>query len=173
MFARGQHLPNACHIAGGTAGASSTGCAGIAARGKYQRPKLKVICVWCVNVCIQVRVLDDDQKHDSSCVIESIAQCLEKVAATSATCFWCGRHSSFVIQFGSRPDLLQPVPESSWGTLTSNSAMHRSVNTLSVRSWQCFQVKEECVRKNVPMPTSLVVCATPACLCAGPLGGST
>lgn len=47
---------------------------------KFHRPRAKVHGVWAIGWCLQVGVLDEDQRHDSSCVIELVARTLERVA---------------------------------------------------------------------------------------------
>lgn len=36
------------------------------------------MCVWVVNILVAIRIMDETQMHDSSSVIESIAQAIDK-----------------------------------------------------------------------------------------------
>lgn len=60
----------------------------VCARGRYIRPRLKVAAAWAVGVVLSVRIMDETTAHDSSSVIQMIAECLEEVterlAETSA-----------------------------------------------------------------------------------------
>ena len=50
-----------------------------AVRAKHVRPTLKLHGAWCFGWVLDLWVLDEPTKHDSSCVIEIVALCLERV----------------------------------------------------------------------------------------------
>ena len=47
----------------------------------YDRPRCKIHGVWAFGFCISIFVMDDNQKHDSACLIECIALTLEIIVA--------------------------------------------------------------------------------------------
>ena len=49
-----------------------------APRSKHQRPRLKVHGAWAFGYVLEIFVMDDVAKHDSSCIIEILALTLEK-----------------------------------------------------------------------------------------------
>ena len=53
-------------------------------RAKHQRPRLKVHGVWCYGYTLNISILDDCSRHDSSAIIEMISQAVEDV---SWSCF--------------------------------------------------------------------------------------
>ncbi|CAJ1406435.1 unnamed protein product [Effrenium voratum] len=52
-----------------------------AALAKYNRPRLTLHGVWAFGRTLQLRVLDEPTRHDSSCIVEAIAHTLEEVFA--------------------------------------------------------------------------------------------
>lgn len=55
------------------------GLRGLASWSNLQRPRCKVHGVWALGWCLTIGVLDDDQAHDSTCVLELVSQTLERV----------------------------------------------------------------------------------------------
>lgn len=53
-------------------------------RDKHQRPRLKVHGAWAFGYCLNIFTIHDNGKHNSSCIIEILAQTLEEV-------FWMHR----------------------------------------------------------------------------------
>ncbi|CAK9073825.1 unnamed protein product [Durusdinium trenchii] len=47
---------------------------------KHQRPRLKVHGVWCYGYTLNISILDDCSRHDSSAIIEMISQAVEDVS---------------------------------------------------------------------------------------------
>ena len=46
-------------------------------RSKHQRPRLKVHGVWAYGYIVNISVMDEVSRHDSSCIIEMISQTIE------------------------------------------------------------------------------------------------
>lgn len=46
-------------------------------RAKHQRPRLKIHGVWAYGFTVSICVMDEPARHDSSAIIEMVAQCIE------------------------------------------------------------------------------------------------
>lgn len=58
-------------------------------RSKYQRPRLKVHGAWAFGFCLNIFVMDDPSRHDSSAIIEILAITIEDDPGLEFTClFW-------------------------------------------------------------------------------------
>jgi hypothetical protein len=47
-------------------------------RSRFVRPRMKIHGCWAFGVCVNIFVLDETSKHNSSCIIEVIAQTIER-----------------------------------------------------------------------------------------------